>query len=401
MPPIHLNEACVLSQPSPTPPPASGADSAPRLRFSEPEPGLLALHLSGDWSGGGRLPAAAAVAAELAARPGATRLGFAVDGVGRWDSRLVAFVLAVGRVCEQHGVTVEAAGLPDGVERLTRLATAVAEKKGARRSDQRTPFLARVGETWQGIIKAVRDGLQFLGDVALGVGRLFTGRTRLRRADLWLLMEECGAKAAGIVCLTSLLTGMSIAFVGLIQLQQFGAEIFVADLVALSAVREMAASMTGFVMAGRTGAAFAARLGTMQVNEEVDALQTLGVPPIDFLVIPRIVALVLMMPLLYFYAALLAMLGGAFVVVGAQHVSAFAYLHQTVGALELIDFVIGTAKAVVFGALIGFFGCFRGIRCGRSAAAVGEAATAAVVQSIVAIIVANMVFAVVTSIIGV
>jgi phospholipid/cholesterol/gamma-HCH transport system permease protein len=382
---------------------ASSSDrgGVPEVSFSQPEPGIVAVHLGGDWAAHGRLPPPAAVEAALAQSPDARCVRFAVDALTGWDSRLVAFVLAVGRICDARQVRLDAAGLPDGAERLMRLATAVAEKSGARRTAAAKPFLERVGERWQRAVKAVQDAVRFLGEVSLGIGRLFTGRTRLRRADLWQLMEECGAGAAAIVCLTSVLTGMSIAFVGAIQLQQFGAEIFVADLVALSAVREMAASMTAFVMAGRTGAAFAARLGTMQVNEEVDALQTFGVPPIDFLVIPRIVALVLMMPLLYFYACVMAIIGGALVVVGTQNVSAFAYLHQTIGALDLLDFAVGVAKAVVFGALIAFFGCYRGIRCGRSAAAVGEAATSAVVQSIVAIIVANMVFAVITNILGV
>jgi phospholipid/cholesterol/gamma-HCH transport system permease protein len=337
----------------------------------------------------------------LAARPAAARLSLDADGLAAWDSRLVSFILAVARLCEQRRVEVDASGLPDGAERLMRLATALPEKQGARRTAERTPLLARLGSAWLGLGKALREAISFLGEVSVGMARLVTGRARLRAADLWDLMEDCGAKAAGIVCLTSLLTGMSIAFVGAIQLAQFGAEIFVADLVALSAVREMAPSMTAFVMAGRTGAAFAARIGTMQVNEEVDALKTLGIPPVDFLVTPRILALVLMMPLLYFYACLLAILGGAIVVLGTLNVSAFAYYHQTIGALDLVDFAIGVVKAVVFGALIGFFGCYCGIRCGRSAAAVGEAATAAVVQSIVAIIVANMIFAVLTNILGV
>lgn len=373
----------------------------PRIDFSEPAAGTLALHLSGNWAIAQRLPSPAAVEAALAARPAARRLSFRVEALAGWDSRLVAFILGVARICAAREVEIETAGLPDGAERLMRLATAVPEKEGARRSASRPPFLARLGSAWQNAGKRLRDAIQFLGDVALGVGRLFTGRTRLRFADLWLLLEECGAKAVSIVSLTSLLTGMSIAFVGAIQLAQFGAEIFVADLVAISAVREMAPSMTAFVMAGRTGAAFAARLGTMQVNEEIDALRTLGLPPIDVLVIPRIVALVLMMPLLYIYACLLAIAGGAIVVLGTLNVSAFAYVHQTAGALDLVDFLVGGTKALAFGALIGFFGCYCGIRCGRSAAAVGEAATAAVVQSIVAIIVANMIFAVLTNVLGV
>lgn len=390
-----------MGQARTTPADSTASDGEPTLTFSDSGAGTLALHLSGDWVLAKQVPSATDVDGRLQQQPAATRVQLDVANVGQWDSRLLTFVLNVTRICEARSVAFDPGTLPDGAERLLRLASAVPEKKGARRTNERPPLLQRLGAGWLGMIAGVRDTVDFLGQVALGFGRLFTGRTRLRRADLWQLLQECGAEASWIVCLISLLTGMSTAFVGAIQLARFGAEIFVADLVALSTVREMAPTMTAFVMAGRTGAAFAARIGTMQVNEEVDALQTLGIPPIDFLVIPRIVALVLMMPLLFFYASLFSMLGGAGVVLGTLNVTGFAYFHQTAGAIDLVDIGVGLAKSVVFGALVAFFGCYCGIKCGRSAAAVGAAATSAVVQSIIAVIVANMVFAVITNILGV
>jgi phospholipid/cholesterol/gamma-HCH transport system permease protein len=181
----------------------------------------------------------------------------------------------------------------------------------------------------------------------------------------------------------------------------FGAQIYVADLVAIGMAREMGAVMTGVIMAGRTGAAFAANLGTMQVNEEIDALQTLGVSPMDYLVLPRMAAMVLMMPLLCVYADFMGVLGGMLVGVGAFDISSTQYLDRTMGAMTLTHIGIGLFKSVIFGGIVAFWGCMQGLRCGRSAAAVGNATTSAVVIAIVYIVVADGLFAVLTNIIGI
>jgi phospholipid/cholesterol/gamma-HCH transport system permease protein len=188
---------------------------------------------------------------------------------------------------------------------------------------------------------------------------------------------------------------------GAIQLRQFGAQIYVADLVGIGMTREMAALMAGIIMAGRTGAAFAAQLGTMQVNEEIDALKTLGISPMEFLVLPRMLALVLMMPLLTLYGDLLGILGGVVVGTGILNLSLTEYLVETQNAVHLNSFVVGLVKSVVFGALVAIAGCLRGMQCGRSAQAVGEAATSAVVMGIVSIVAADGVFAVITDALGV
>jgi phospholipid/cholesterol/gamma-HCH transport system permease protein len=229
----------------------------------------------------------------------------------------------------------------------------------------------------------------FLGEVTLAFGRLLVGRARFRRSDLTLTLEQCGADALPIVSLVSFLVGLILAFIGAIQLRLFGAEIFVADLVGLGMAREMGAMMTAIIMAGRTGAAFAAQLGTMTVNEEIDALRALGIPPMDFLVLPRMLALMLMMPLLALYAVLLGMLGGALVGVGMLDITVTQYVQQTQAAIGLDSFFWGVLKAAVYGALVAIAGCLRGMQCGRSAAAVGQAATSAVVTAIVMIVVAS------------
>ncbi len=164
---------------------------------------------------------------------------------------------------------------------------------------------------------------------------------------------------------------------------------------------DMGAIMTAIIMAGRTGAAFAAQIGTMQVNEEVDALKTFGFSPMDFLVLPRMIALILMMPLLCVYANLLGMLGGGLIGVGLLHISVVQYVNETLHGVALMDFVIGIAKSVIFGILVAVSGCLRGMQCGRSASAVGQAATSAVVTGIVFIIVTDGIFAVLTNALGI
>jgi phospholipid/cholesterol/gamma-HCH transport system permease protein len=219
--------------------------------------------------------------------------------------------------------------------------------------------------------------------------------------DLTLTIQECGARALPIVSLISMLVGMILAFVGAVQLQMFGAEIYVANLVGIAMVRVMGAVMTGIIMAGRTGGAFAAQLGTMEVNEEIDALRTLGISPMEFLVLPRMLGLALMMPLLCLYADLMGILGGLIVGVGMLDLTLMQYFLQTRNALGLNHLLIGLFQGAVFGILVALAGCLRGMQCGRSAAAVGDASTSAVVTGIVSIIVATALVTIVCNVLGI
>jgi phospholipid/cholesterol/gamma-HCH transport system permease protein len=230
---------------------------------------------------------------------------------------------------------------------------------------------------------------------------LLRGNARYRRTDLILLIQECGAEALPIISIISLLVGMILAFVGAMQLKQFGASIYVANLVAVAMTREMGAIMTGIVLSGRTGAAFAATIGAMQGNEEIDALSTLGVSPMEFLVLPRILALMVMTPLLCVYADVVGIFGGYLVGIATTDVTPAAYLVQTKEAITFADIGVGITKSAVFGALIAVSGCQRGMACGRSAAAVGVATTSAVVSGILAVIVADAVFAVILNVLGI
>jgi len=292
-------------------------------------------------------------------------------------------------------------GLPGGARRLARLAAAIPPKVDAEKDQRRPSTLEKIGNAGLAGYQATVDTLEFLGELALSFLRLLRGRARFRRADILVVIQECGWQALPIVSLISVLVGLILAFVGAVQLSLFGAQIYIADLVGIGVAREMGALMTGVIMAGRTGAAFAANIGTMQVNEEVDALQTLGVAPMDFLVLPRVLALVVMMPLLCVYADLLGILGGLLVGVGVMDIALIQYFEQTRNALTLTHFSVGLVKSVVFGLIVALAGCMQGMRCGRSAAAVGQATTSAVVIAIVGIVVADGLFAVLTNILGV
>ncbi len=329
-----------------------------------------------------RLPSATEVEAQVTSAAKAQRVAFDSQGITAWDSGLLIFLRKVVELCERSNIEVEDPGLPAGVKRLLDLASAVPERKGARRQTTETTLLDQIGFMAIGFARSAPQMLGFVGEATLAFLRFLRGKARYRRSDLVITIQECGAEALPIVTLIGVLVGVILAFVGAMQLKQFGAEIFVANLVGLGMAREMGAMMTGVIMAGRTGAAFAAQLGTMRVNQEIDALTTLGIPPMEFLVLPRMLALMIMMPLLTIYADVLGILGGGLVGMGMLDLSFMEYYNQSKGAIKLSDFGVGLFKSAVFGALIAISGCLRGMQSGSSSAAVGLAATSAVVTAI-------------------
>jgi phospholipid/cholesterol/gamma-HCH transport system permease protein len=347
----------------------------------------LRVRLFGEWvlSTGARSPAE--LSRRLAQTPRPAKISFDAREVGAWDNVLIDFLSKLETMAGARSIALDHSGLPGGVQRLVALARAVPERAGARRTQQRSDLLTRVGQNSLGFFATTADFVAFLGEALIGIGRMLVGRARLRGSDLMLAIQDCGPSALPIVALISFLVGLILAFVGAIQLQQFGAAIFVANLVGIAMVREMGAMMTAILMSGRTGAAFAANLGTMQVSDEVSALQTLGIPPMEFLVVPRIVALSLMMPLLSIFANIAGMLGGLLIGTSMLDISPIAYYNQTAGAVGMNDWAVGLVKAMLFGAVVAIVGCWRGMRCRRSAAAVGAAATSAVVLCIVLIII--------------
>ena len=376
------------------------SDGAPGVSLETVGDATLVVQLSGDWRM--QKNVASAIPVQNAIETSHVRsVRFDAKALSSWDSSILIFLTKVTELCRQQDIVTEREGLPKGIRRLLELAEIVPEQEGARHATDSPSFLARVGTTTTGSYIALSEMLRFLGEVTLAFVKLVKMRARYRTADLFLIIQECGAQALPIVTLISFLVGVIMAFVGAIQLQQFGAQIYVADLVGIAVVRDMGAMMTGIIMAGRTGAAFAAKLGTMKVTQEIDALITLGFSPLEFLVLPRMIALCLMMPLLCLYSDLMGILGGAAVGLWMLDLSWTTYYHQTVHAITLTALFGGVFKSVIYGVLISLSGCLRGMQCGGSASAVGEAATSAVVTSIVFIVAACGALSVVFHIIGV
>jgi phospholipid/cholesterol/gamma-HCH transport system permease protein len=346
----------------------------------------LAISLSGDWLLGGELPGPDPVLDRLRKSPKPTSLTFDSQELGEWDTGLVKTLVAINQSAGANGVQVDDTELPAGARQLVALAFAVEEREGARRVFRQKKFLERVGESVTAGLESAKELLTFTGELALSCRRFLSGKATYQRSDFWQYIQEAGAEAFPIVSLICFLIGMIFAFVGVMQLTLFGAGIYTADLVAVAMVREMSAIMTGIIMAGRTGAAYAAQIGTMKVNEEIDALTTLGMNPIDYLVTPRVFALIIMMPLLTVYGSLMGILGGTVVGLAMLDVSLLQYVSQTIGSVHLNSLFGGLFKSIVYGILVALAGCQQGMACGNSALAVGQATTKAVVMGIVLIV---------------
>ena len=372
-----------------------------KISFDRPTDDLLLVRITGNCEIGEDLPSAADVQKEIVSGSGIRRITFDTSDLAGWDSGFLTFLIKVIDQCSQNKIEIEQEGLPKGVQRLLALASAVAERKGARREFVRPSFLEHMGQAALDFWSSMRDMLDFIGEACAAFINLVRGRARYRRSELFMIIQDCGAQAFPIVSLISLLVGLILAFVGAIQLQMFGAQIYVADLVGIAMVRVMGAIMTGIIMAGRTGAAFAAQLGTMQVNEEIDALKTMGISPMEFLVLPRMLALMLMMPLLCLYADLMGILGGLIVGITMLDLGTMEYFSETRRAVSLTNVWIGLFHSAVFGVLVALAGCLRGIQCGRSASAVGDATTSAVVTGIVSIIVATAIITLMCQVLGI
>ncbi|PLX96489.1 MAG: hypothetical protein C0622_14950 [Desulfuromonas sp.] len=360
----------------------------------------LCLELSGEWSFKAGVPDTSPLFTELATTHG-QKLSFDCSRLEHWDSGLMTFLINLVETCEDKSIAIDRDSLPTGVNKLFNLSSNMPERRAQHRDHPEDPVLARIGHIAIEAHRTWSDMLGFIGEIFIGLFNLLRGRARFRFSDLFLQLELAGPAALFIVTLISILVGMILAFVAAVQLRLFGAEIFIANLVGLGMAREMGAMMTAVIMAGRTGAAYAAQLGTMQVNEEIDALRTIAVSPIDFLVLPRLIALIITMPLLCIYADFMGIIGGAVVCATMLDISFFQYFQQIQGFVGLTHFFIGVIKAGVFGVLIATAGCFRGLHCGRSASAVGFAATSAVVTSIVLIIVADAIITVLCQVLGV
>jgi phospholipid/cholesterol/gamma-HCH transport system permease protein len=360
----------------------------------------LKITLLGDWLISNGVPDTSRIASEVSESPVPRRLVFE-NALGLWDSSLLTFLMNCQDLANRQGIEFDGTDLPEGARRLLALARTVPPKTDTRKSEESSGWVTQIGDS---VLSGLSGGwrfIGFMGETVLSLGRFVRGRAQLQWSQVGLVIQQSGPSALGIVALINFLVGMILAFVGAVQLIQFGAGIFVADLVAIATTREMGAIMTGIIISGRTGAAFAAELGTMTVNQEVDALKTFGISSIDFLVLPRVLALILMMPLLTVFADVIAIAGGFFVSVLALDLNPSEYIRRSLDAISLNSFLLGVFKGGLFGALVGMAGCYYGIQSGRDASAVGQATTSAVVAGITAIIVADGLLAVLTNMLGI
>jgi len=360
--------------------------------------GAWSLHISGDWRGAG---------ASLPSPPEAVQGSLTVDasGLTSWDTRLASTLWHRLSLIDPARVNVELHNLPPGLQQIVLMglprlaattgATAATAAHGAVPAApapvpkrRRPGWVTALGQRATAAIADGRDVLTFFGEVLLSLGRLLSGRSGMRWSDLAWQIEQTGPRSLPIVAIVSLLVALILAYMGAAQLELFGAQSFIANLVTVAVVRETAALVTGIVLSGRVGAAFAAQIGSMRANEEVDALQTLGIDPIDHLVLPRVLALLIVAPLLTAFGAMVGMGVGWLVAVGIYGVTPLEYANKSLQALTMPHVLIGLLKGTVYGVLVALAGCRQGLAAGRSAQAVGEATTAAVVQSIVWIVVA-------------
>lgn len=371
------------------------AQALPAKAELKPSGSRAVVHLSGSWEITGDRP----VWQDAVGDQKPTALSVDIGNVADWDSSLLLFVFEVQQWCAASGVDFDAESLPPRIrELLGQFKEARGKDKPVDRSTNLFEFVGRaVFDVWD----KTHQISNFVGECTLAAVRLFKRPDKFQWRDCIAEMQQCGALALPIVGLISALVGLTLAYTAAVLLRQFGADIYVADFVGLVMVREMGPMMTAIVLSGRTGAAFAATLGNMKAGEEIDALETLGIRSVDFLVLPRLLALALMMPLLTLYSNALGMIGGMLVAMGILDIPSTAYWIEMQTAVDLSDITTGVIKAVSFGVIVGLSGCLRGLHSERSAIGVGRATTSAVVTAILLLVVADAVYAVIFNMLGV
>ncbi len=351
---------------------------APSARTEVLADGSAIVHLSGDWSIRGPLPTLVVKGDRVKLRPAE---------LGTFDSALPAWIYT-------HFKNVRHCDLSELSPRLRALVE-MAEKSTVSVAPSRAPGLLEHVGTWS--VESAGSwarAFDHIGQTAVGLGRTFVGRARVNWSDFSLQLQTAGVDALPIVALLGFLTGLIMAYVGLIQLRQVGATVYVANLVSLAMTREMGALMTGVIACGRTSTSFASQLGSMNVSQETDALRTYGINPVEYLAIPRILAVTLMVPLLAIFATFIGIFGGM-IVACAGDLSIEQYLTQVIVAIKFKSFLVGFIKSIAFGFIAAWAGCYRGAVAQRSALGVGDAATSAAVLGITLIVITDALFAVI------
>ena len=371
----------------------------PSITVETAPDGSLVVKAGGQWSIHQSSADSSDLTARLAEPTAIKSVRFDFSALQGWDSSLVSVVTAVAMRCRELKIPIITTGGPEGVGLLLQMALAVPEQN-ARPAPQRELFFTRLGKAGITLGAGMMEVAAFVGLCAIAFGNFLRGRAVFRWSDTWVIIQRCGVEALAIVTLINFLIGLILGFVGGVQLQAFGATIYMATLVGIAMARELGCLMTGIIMSGRTGAAFAAEIGSMKSSQEIDALKTMGLSPMEFLVLPRMLAMLLMMPLLTIYGNVMGMIGGAVLAPGFN-VTFHQYFNQLVASVDLPNYAVGVIKSVFFGAIIAGCGCLKGIQSGNSSAAVGQATTSAVVTSITCIIALDAVFAFILTALGI
>ena len=325
---------------------------------------------------------------ELWKKDGGKNVTFVLPENINASTLLTAQIFKWAKLLKNVGLSYNFSSLPDNLQQMLALALNV-ENKPPLKNKYSLPILDFLGKKGLDVFLQIKRALSFIHETNLSLIRFFTGKAIFRRNDFLFIFADCSYKAVGIISLVSFLVGLILAFVGALQLRTFGAGIYVASMVSIGMTRIMAAIMVGIIMAGRTGSSYAATLGTMQVNEEIDALKTLGIKISDYLITPRLLSLVLTIPFLTMLADVLGIFGGAVVGVAFLDISSSSYFDFAIKALSLKNILVGLMHSVVYGIIISLCGCYEGLNAGRDADSVGKATTSAVVTALVWMIVAT------------
>jgi len=349
------------------------------------------LLLSGDWTGQGM----AAVVGQLDAFPLDSGVTVVTAAIARLDSAGAWVLAGLFRRLREHGGKLEVRSMSPAYAALLTVAEGqMAAVQTAAKPPPPSAKLEALGRQGGAVLEQGIALLAFVGESAVALAGSLAHPARFRWRPVLFNIRSAGFDALPIVGLLSFLLGIVVAYQGAAQLRLYGANIFVVDLVALSMLREFAPLMTAIIVAGRSGSAYAAQIGTMSVSEEIDAMQTLGISPQELLVLPKFFALLIALPLLTVFADLLGVLGGMLMAQVQLGVSFDEFAKRFVKAISLTSYLIGIGKAPVFAAIIVIIGCFQGFRTKGGADSVGRHTTRSVVQSIFLVVVADAVFSV-------
>lgn len=358
----------------------------------------LQVIVSGDWSlraisqkNSKHLSAVQSSLEQMLEEKDISKLSFFHDKEEQWDSFLMSFFIALATKARKKSIQIDFSALPMDMQKLLTVDLLPSKLQEAKKQSIWDKMADNVENLYQPCINA----LAFLGDVCVSLVNFMLGRSACSARDVWNEMYRCSVASLPIISLVSLLLGMILAFVAALQLRLLGADVYIASLVTISMVRVMGPVLTGIVVAGKTGASYAATLGTMKVNEEVDALETFGISPLEFLVVPRVFSMLLMTPILTMYSNLMGTLGGFIVGVGGLGIAPQAFIENIRGFDILLYLWQGLLHAVFFGGVIALMSTYQGMKCGGNAEAVGIATTRSVVNSIVGIIIVTAILTII------